>query len=370
MGKVCCPADLYALERRESELCTSEKDGNVEVPGRSKGAVTERYAPYSRRERVGVEETPVEADSVDSDSRLVVDVGGSDCANEDEGKPPQARLLEEYTYSGPLEQVIGYQERSLDNLYRAIEDSRRIPLHRFLFSLGMRFVGLNTCKLLAREFGSFDEFWGLVSNPSRCKLPVLLCCFYLSSPAILLYVVCFSNVFGCIADDELVARIGALSGVGLRVVESLADLARTDSATRETVEQLLPYMQILDDAGYQQGAKKVAAYSPETEQSDTSGATTVSKSGFPLPLAGKIVVFTGGMSHALCSREENISHVEALGGRVGTAVTRRTHILVIGDLTNGKNTSKLRAVQEKYGDSVETWSSDRWIRFLQEQKRV
>jgi NAD-dependent DNA ligase len=179
---------------------------------------------------------------------------------------------------------------------------------------------------------------------------------------------CASLMF-LVADEELVARIGALSGVGLRVVESLADLARADSATRETVEQLLPYMQIMDDTRYQ-GAKKVAAYSPETEQSDTSGVTTVSKSGFPLPLAGRIVVFTGGMSHALCSREENINHVEALGGRVGAAVTRLTHILVVGDLTNGKNTSKLSAVQEKYGDSVEIWSSDRWVRFLQEQKRV
>lgn len=46
---------------------------------------------------------------------------------------------------------------SAANLVRAIAGSRERPLHRFLFALGIRHVGANAARLLARAFGTLDR---------------------------------------------------------------------------------------------------------------------------------------------------------------------------------------------------------------------
>ncbi len=47
-------------------------------------------------------------------------------------------------------------EKSADNLVRAIEKSRSVPLSRFLFALGIPHVGEHLAELLARHFGSLE----------------------------------------------------------------------------------------------------------------------------------------------------------------------------------------------------------------------
>lgn len=47
-------------------------------------------------------------------------------------------------------------EKSAENLVRAIEKSRRVPLPRFLFALGIPHVGEHTAEVLARHFGSLE----------------------------------------------------------------------------------------------------------------------------------------------------------------------------------------------------------------------
>ncbi len=47
-------------------------------------------------------------------------------------------------------------EKSADNLVRAIEASRRVPLPRFLFALGIPLVGEHLAEVLARHFGSLE----------------------------------------------------------------------------------------------------------------------------------------------------------------------------------------------------------------------
>lgn len=50
----------------------------------------------------------------------------------------------------------GWQEKSVNNLLTAVEQSRRQPLWRLIYALGIRFVGERTAKLLAEHFGSLD----------------------------------------------------------------------------------------------------------------------------------------------------------------------------------------------------------------------
>jgi DNA ligase (NAD+) len=51
-------------------------------------------------------------------------------------------------------------EKSADNLVRAIGKSRRVPLSRFLFALGIPHVGEHIAEVLARHFGSIEAIRG------------------------------------------------------------------------------------------------------------------------------------------------------------------------------------------------------------------
>ena len=57
-----------------------------------------------------------------------------------------------------LEQIEGYGETSVRNLFAAIEERRKISLERFIFALGMRHVGETTALALARGYGSWKAF--------------------------------------------------------------------------------------------------------------------------------------------------------------------------------------------------------------------
>lgn len=53
-----------------------------------------------------------------------------------------------------------FGEKSADNLLRAIEESRRPSLSRFLYALGIRHVGEHLAEVLARQFGTLEALRG------------------------------------------------------------------------------------------------------------------------------------------------------------------------------------------------------------------
>ena len=62
-------------------------------------------------------------------------------------------------YTLTREQLIsldGWQEKSADNFLASLEASRQVPFERVLYALGIRHVGEQTAKTLARHFGSID----------------------------------------------------------------------------------------------------------------------------------------------------------------------------------------------------------------------
>jgi DNA ligase (NAD+) len=66
-----------------------------------------------------------------------------------------------YRLRNHREQLVGLEklgDQSVDNLLNAIEESKTRPLDRFLFGLGIRFVGDRGAKDLATEFRSLDGF--------------------------------------------------------------------------------------------------------------------------------------------------------------------------------------------------------------------
>jgi DNA ligase (NAD+) len=66
-------------------------------------------------------------------------------------------------YTLKLEDVSGLErmaEKSAQNLLDGIAASKKQPLARLIFALGIRFVGERTAQLLAEQFSSLDEFAG------------------------------------------------------------------------------------------------------------------------------------------------------------------------------------------------------------------
>ncbi|MBO4684906.1 MAG: NAD-dependent DNA ligase LigA, partial [Desulfovibrio sp.] len=62
-------------------------------------------------------------------------------------------------YALTREQLIGldgWQEKSADNFLASLEASKQVPFERVLYALGIRHIGEQTAKMLARHFGSID----------------------------------------------------------------------------------------------------------------------------------------------------------------------------------------------------------------------
>jgi len=71
-------------------------------------------------------------------------------------------LISDYgdLYSLEREQISGLErmgEKSAINLIQGVEDSKKQPVERLMFALGIRFVGEGAARLLAEKFGSISE---------------------------------------------------------------------------------------------------------------------------------------------------------------------------------------------------------------------
>ncbi|MCS6930921.1 MAG: NAD-dependent DNA ligase LigA [Acetobacteraceae bacterium] len=162
----------------------------------------------------------------------------------------------------------GWGEKKVQNLIAAIESRRRMPLERFIFALGIRRIGEQTAKLLARHYGTF-ETWR--ERMIAARVP------------------------GSEAREEL----GAIQGIGPAIAEELVEffaeprnLAALDDLARE--------------------APPLPAEAPAADS----------------PIAGKTIVFTGTLS--AMTRQEAEARAEALGAKVTKSVSRKTDVVVVG----------------------------------------
>lgn len=67
----------------------------------------------------------------------------------------------------PLREKLGWGEKSIENLFLAIDQKRQIPLEKFIYAIGIRHVGETTAKLLAQHFLSYANFKKFVTNPNE-----------------------------------------------------------------------------------------------------------------------------------------------------------------------------------------------------------
>ena len=62
-----------------------------------------------------------------------------------------------YNYKNELMELEGFGEKSINNLLDEIEKSKKNSLEKFLFSLGIRYVGSKTAKILAKNYKNIDN---------------------------------------------------------------------------------------------------------------------------------------------------------------------------------------------------------------------
>ena len=167
-----------------------------------------------------------------------------------------------------LEEIEGYGQTSVANLFEAIRRRRRIALERFIFALGMRHVGETTALALARGYGSWAAF----------------------------HEACLKVAKG---DEEAIAEMDALDQIGDTVIASIKAYFG-ESHNRGIVERLTKEVTILD------------AEKPKSNSA----------------IAGKTVVFTGALEKM--TRDEAKAMAERLGAKVSGSVSKKTDYVVAG----------------------------------------
>ena len=183
-------------------------------------------------------------------------------------EPADIFTLQERNSKIHLEEVEGFGETSVRNLFGAIEARREIPLERFIYALGIRHVGETTAVALARGYGSWDAFLAA----------------------------CLKLVEG---DEETKLEMDALDQIGDTVIESLRDYFG-EAHNRRRVERLAGEVRIRD---------------AERPRADSA-------------VAGKTVVFTGALE--TMTRDEAKAMAERLGAKVAGSVSKKTDYVVAG----------------------------------------
>ena len=73
-----------------------------------------------------------------------------------------------------IKKLEGWGELSINNLKKAVDKSQTISLDRFIYSIGIRHIGLENAKILSSFFGSIKEFSKLFETKNRKKILVNL----------------------------------------------------------------------------------------------------------------------------------------------------------------------------------------------------
>jgi DNA ligase (NAD+) len=183
-------------------------------------------------------------------------------------EPADIFTLEERNTKIKLEEIEGYGETSVRNLFDAIRARREISLERFIYALGIRHVGETTARALARGYGTWDAF----------------------------HDACIRVADG---DAETREEMDNLDQIGDTVIDALAAYFR-ERHNRGIVERLTQHVRIQD------------AERPVRDS----------------PVAGKTVVFTGSLEKM--TREEAKAMAERLGAKTAGSVSKKTDYVVAG----------------------------------------
>jgi DNA ligase (NAD+) len=217
-------------------------------------------------------------------------------------EPADIFQLKERNDKLKLEEIEGYGEVSVRNLFAAIDARRRIELNRLIFALGIRHVGEGNAKLLARHYGSMENFRSAMAEAAAAQSEA-------------------SN------DSEAYADLNNIGGIGEIVADAVVEFF-AEKRNVKALDDLLEEIEVLPVA---------------QARSDSA-------------VAGKTVVFTGSLEKF--TRDEAKASAERMGAKVSGSVSKKTDLVVAGPGAG----SKLKDA-EKLG--VKVISEDEWLDLIE-----
>ena len=171
-----------------------------------------------------------------------------------------------------LKSMDGWGDKSVENLCKSIHASRVVKLDVFIYSLGIRFIGKNISKVLAKAYTSYTNWYG--------------------------------NMVKCVTEQEYIEVLSNIDGIGDIMVESL-QVYFSNKKNIQTIDEVAKYVTVEDVYDATEGI-----------------------------LSGKKVVFTGGLSSM--SRAEAKYKAELLGAKVMNSISNNVDFVIAGSDAGSK----------------------------------
>jgi len=233
----------------------------------------------------------------------------------------------------------GWKDKSVANLFAAIEHKREIAFARLLFGLGIRHVGETAAKDLALHYMTWEDMSAAAEK---------------ARPAALAWRA------ADLAEDRERAAAQA-DGRRAKVKES-RDAALVAHEVSDEAQAAWDDLTGIDGIGAAVGLSLTDAFANERERGEIDrlvGMLRVVSPDAPTqdsPVAGKTVVFTGSLEKM--TRAEAKARAESLGAKVSGSVSKKTDLLVAGPGAGSK--------ANKAADlGIETIDEDGWLALIE-----
>jgi DNA ligase (NAD+) len=293
----------------------------------------------------------------------------------DDGKAEAAAL----DAARPVAAREGFGEKSLANLFAAIEARRAPEFGRFLFALGIRDIGETTAGVLARYFETWDAFEAACmaavsarAGPAYKKLTAVHGVGDGARKALIDNAGALAAAGGDLFAD-VGARGGALKirGVTARAWDGLAVafggwpaiVATVMQAAREAPGAAFAALSGIDGVG-PVAAERLCDFFDEAHNRDAMARLLKEVSpqaqarvATSSPVTGLTVVFTGTLEKM--SRDEAKARATALGAKVSGSVSKKTDILVAGPGAGSK-------LKDAEANGVKVIDEDAWLALIGE----
>ncbi len=207
----------------------------------------------------------------------------------------------EKTNNNPLSKKVGWGAKSIENLFVAINQKRRISLEKFIYAIGIRHVGETTAKLLAQHFSSYANFREKMLNLAQLSVENL-------------------------EQNQDYQDFVALDGIGEKMAQAVLDYFRDF-----------------------RNLKMVLDLESELEIEDAILKNVNSQ------FSGKSIIFTGTLEKM--TRAEAKKRAEDLGFKVVGSVSSKTDFVVVGSEAG----SKLKKAQEL---SLKILDEEEWLKLI------
>ena len=209
----------------------------------------------------------------------------------------------------PLYYSEGFGKKSVENLFNAINKAKNVTLSRFLYSLGIRFLGEITAKLLAKNYVSITNLLDKLQKAAR------------------------KDIFG-IRDSEEYKKFCAIDGIGEKITDAILDYFE-EKRNIDMINELLQFVNVSD-------------YKNNIDKNTNS------------ELNGKTVLFTGTLK--TMTRAEAKAKAESLGAKVLSGISNKLNILVAGEEAGNK-------LKKAIEYNVKVIDEEEWLKLINSTAR-